>query len=293
MAVRAVITIVSPLASVTLDPLARNPVALDAVGLGDVFARVVTYQRSYADQSRATDQATRSFGKRVTDTVGATDDLDGNLDVDDEQNITFAKSINRTALATDAASKASTKSLQDGSGAQDLLSRTAAFQRAYSDSTGASDAALRGVGKPVSDGTGAADSFARTVAFVRTPQDQAGVGDLDILSVAKPVSDGSAAGDQALKNFGKAAADTSAAGDALARTVAYSRSLLPEYATGYFASIDYTQIEIARATDALVESFGKSLSRTARATDAGVMALPAGYASGYFALDYVNPVRTW
>ena len=191
MAVRAVITIVSPLASVTLDPLARNPVALDAVGLGDVFARVVAYQRGYGDASGAADTVTRAVVK------------------------------------------------------------------ALSDASGTGDQALKAVGKDVAD--------ASTVS------------DAEILAVAKPVSDGGMAGDQALKAAGKAAADTSTIGDVLARTVNYSRA----------------PIDSAGVADSTVESFGKALSRTASATDSGVMALPAGYAANYFALDYVNPVCTW
>lgn len=313
MAVRAVITIVSLKAGVTLDPLARNPVPLDAVGLGDLFVRVVTYQRGYTDQARAGDTINaRDLGKRVADTAGATDDLNGALGADDDQNITFAKAVNRVVSVSDVDTLLVSKPVSDGSLA--------------------GEQALMAFGKPVADALAAGDAASRTAAYARTlPRIYAldyfesadylqtdAARATDALSrtfqASRAFTRTAAATDSLSRAFGaqRAFSRTAGASDALARvldaqrqpthtagasdanrTDAIGLALPRAYATGYFASPDYVGSDFAHATDALVDSFGKNLSRTARATDAGVMALPGGYASGYFALDYVNPVRTW
>lgn len=377
-----------PMAAVELDPLARNPVLVEAVRLSDsativmsffrTFAdvargndaaaravgktrsdlsaaadalqRTVEFRRAPADQGRAADSAGKAFGRPAadagaagdalartvaylrshTDQTGATDDLNGALGADDDQNITFTKAISRTALAGDAATRASGKPVQDASAAGDL--RTLLVAKAASDGSAAGDQALKAFGVGKTDAAAAGDTLARTVAYSREllPRYAAGyfadpdyteadvarafdalsravqsqrsfsrtAGASDAFARALDLNRGPAEQASALDTLARvlsaarAPSDSAGASDAN-RTKAIGLSLPRGYANGYFASPDYAGQDIAHATDAAVESFGKAIARTARAQDTGILCVPTGYAAGYFALDYVNPVRTW
>lgn len=268
-AVRATITVVTATATVTLDPLARNPVAQDAGSASDLVEIVVHYRRFPVDQAGVADVASRALGKALADTAGATDDLNGAL-AGDDQTIAFTKGLGEAPAASDAYSAAMLKPAADGAAAADVASR------AFS--------------KPALDALSASDQFARIVQYRRdlpaiyaldyfaedyTATDKALVSDLYRIAASKPLADAALAADLLVRNLGKPVLDAAAASDApqlgLGRPVADAASVL----------------------DILVRGFGATRTETGRVGDSGALAMPNSYSAGYFASDYCGSLLTW
>lgn len=287
MAVRAVITIVSPLASVTLDPLARNPVALDGAGAGEVLVRVVAFQRAPAHTAGANDAAQRHTGKPLADGVGATDDLNGALGADDDQTWSFTKALSPVAEVSDTHRVDATKALTDGAGTL--------------------DAARLAAGKALAHAARAQDAATRTAQYLRelpqvyaldyfaedyTATDKARVLDVYAAAVAKPRADALTAGDSLGLQAAKVLSLGGRAADAAIMTA--GKTLGTPYADGYFSQ-DYTaDTEGLFVGDLLgARALTKARTNTASATDSGFMAMPTTYAADYFAADYCGLQHAW
>lgn len=269
---RAVITIVSIKASVTLDPLARNPVALDAVGLDDLFAKVVAYRRAPVDSAGAQDAVdSRNVGKVVVETVGATDDLNGALGADDDQVIGFTKALNRTAAVSDV--------------------RVSATSKLVSDSAAASDVQTTQLARPVVETVAAQDSALRVAQYVRalpeiyaleyfaddyTATEKAVASDTRTLAIFKPKSHESRVADAAARDVAKLLAHAALSGDVR------------------WVGVDKPFADAGGAGDAVASrAVGKARANTAGARDSGAVAMPASYASDYFASDYCGLLSSW
>lgn len=272
MPVRAVITIVNAKAGVTLDPLARNPVPLDAVGLGDLFAKVVAYRRAPQESAGAQDAVdSRDLGKVVAETVGATDDLNGALGADDDQVIGFTKSLNRTAVAADARIAATGKPLSDGAAAADV--RTMNLARPFVEAVAAQDSASRVVQylRALPE-IYALDYFAEDY----TATDKAVTSDIRALAISKPRSHESRVADAAARDVAKLLAHAALSGD------------VPRI------GVDKPFADAGAVGDAVASrAVGKTRAHTAGARDSGAVAMPASYASDYFASDYCGLLRSW
>lgn len=289
MAVRALITIVSPLATVTLDPLARNPVALDGAGAGDVLVRVVAFQRAPTHTAGANDAAQRHTGKPLADGVGATDDLNGALGADDDQTWSFTKALSPVAEVSDTHRLDATKALADGASTLDAT-RLAA-------------------GKALAHAARSQDVATRTAHYLRelpqvyaldyfaedyTATDKARALDAYTAAVAKPRADALTVGDapERLVAFQRAPAHAARAADAAIKTA--GKALGAPYADGYFAQ-DYTaDTEGIFVGDLLgARALGKARTNAASATDSGFLAMPTTYAADYFAADYCGLQHAW
>ena len=269
-AVRATITVVTATATVTLDPLARNPVAVDAGRAADVLVRVVQYRRAPTDQAGAADAARRALGKTLADAAGATDDLNGAL-AGDDQTIEFAKGLGEVPVVAD--------------------TRRADLAKPVADAGRAGDAAALAMTKPAQDAAAAQDALARLVQYRRdlpevyateyfaedyTATDKALAFDLYTLAAGKALTETARALDVLARDAGKPLAHAAGAADAL-RVLGVGRPLADAAATA----------------DLTVRGFGAVRAHGARTQDAGALAMPDSYSAGYFAADYCGALRTW
>lgn len=287
MAVRALITIISPLATVTLDPLARNPAALDGAGAGAVLVRVVAFQRAPTHTAGANDAAQRHTGKPLADGVGATDDLNGALGADDDQTWSFTKALSPVAEVSDTHRLDATKALADGAGTL--------------------DAARLAAGKALAHGARTQDAATRFTQYLRelpqvyaldyfaedyTATDQARALDAYTAAVAKPRADALTVGEAVALGPTKTLSLGGRAADAAIKTA--GKALGAPYADGYFAQ-DYTaDTEGIFVGDLLgARALGKARTNAASATDSGFLAMPTTYAADYFAADYCGLQHAW
>lgn len=89
--------------------------------------------KGLSDTARFSDSLTRGFSKSLFDTMGVTDDIDGQASIKDDETMQFVKVLN------------------EQTGSSDQFSRVVAFTRKFTDSAAATDAAIRNCGKPLAD----------------------------------------------------------------------------------------------------------------------------------------------
>ena len=139
----------------------------------DTFARTVAYSRS------------------PSDSVGVTDDIDGEAGVDDDQNIQFWKNRTDQANASETVGKDFVTSRSDTSNAAEA--KILQFAKPVSDGSEASDAEIRSIGKPISDSGEAAE--AKILAFAAIKTDSTDAAENAIKSVGKIRSDSATSSD--------------------------------------------------------------------------------------------------
>jgi hypothetical protein len=286
--VRATITVVTATATVTLDPLARNPVAVDVGRAADVLVRVVQYRRAPLHTASALDAAALGLEKQLAHTVGATDDLGGVLSLDDDQTIGLTKALSPVASVSEAI---------DGLDAGKGLSHGLAL----------SDGSLRQAGKLAADTAQAQDTLSRVASFGRelpaiyaldyfaedyTATDKALASEQFSASLSRPVSHGAGVAELPSLGFSKGPTHTARLADAA--SFVSGKAVGVAYADGYFAQ-DYTDNAEAIFVGDLLGGrvMTKGRSHTSRALDTGTLAMPTTYASDYFAGDYAGLLRTW
>tara|TARA_R100000231_G_scaffold104750_1_gene77660 strand:+ start:14985 stop:16118 length:1134 start_codon:yes stop_codon:yes gene_type:complete len=136
------------------------------------------------------------FGKKLDDTARATDDVGGEASVDDDQTIAFFKVTGDIAGADDNLSRvvSFTRAFSDGSGVTDLPS--IAFNTSPSDNATFSDDAVISYGMNPDENIGATDNFSKTVAYTRGLTDSTGAADVfRIRNFSKSLSDTSSVAD--------------------------------------------------------------------------------------------------
>ena len=89
--------------------------------------------KGLSDTARFSDSLTRGFSKSLFNTMGVTDDIDGQASIKDDETMQFVKVLN------------------EQTGSSDQFSRVVAFTRKFADSAAATDAAIRNCGKPLAD----------------------------------------------------------------------------------------------------------------------------------------------
>lgn len=271
-AIRARITIVSPRAVVTLDPLARNPIVVDAGVLSDVALVVLQIRRSPLAQVGIADAAVRGLGRGFADTVGATDDLGGALSVDDDQVIEYGKAFDRIARVADTRRADTTKPVADGTGVRELASL--------------------GMSRPASDTAQTADAATRLVAYMRAfPQIYA----LDYFAEDYVDTDGARATDAMQRGVARSIERTARATDAASRAVGRPLSDAAVASDAVARSVARAIADAAAAADQIASrAIDKARANAASADDAGSL-VSQGYTDSntYFAADFVGTSRTF
>ena len=216
--------------------------------------RVYELGKNLADSASLSDVARRDFGKYFTDQVGVTDDVDGALSIEDDQEVQFFKFTTDLALASDA------------------FAKTVQFDRKFTDSSAAADAKQIEAGKNLADGSGATDGKQ--------------------LFTGKPLTDGSGASDSVSKNPGKTSVDAASAADAVFKTPGKVLSDSWFVSDVRTASVGKTSADNALFSDVLYKAGTKPLVDAASVFEAirnGLSKpLPEPYAYEFFAEEYVN-----
>ena len=189
-----------------------KPLGNELTAIGD-FTRNVLYKRVPLETIPTSDVYERQvdFSRLFFDTVYATDDLDGEASILDDQEMVFVKVRNDLAAA------------------QEFLERVVRFNRDIVDVSNATDDTRLKVGKNEQDGLAAADNeqrsftkptsdafsaeeqFSREVQYSRSPTDISSANDSENLFV------------------GKALADTSIASEIFTRDVQFNRSFSDQF----------------------------------------------------------------
>lgn len=170
-------------------------VPVESLAISDVYVRQVAYARSF------------------TETVFATDDLDGEATILDDQEIQFFKTRTDAAITSD------------------TFARQVSFNRAFTDSGVAAEGLAIGFGRSLSDtstftdsidslavGKGLSDSTAvsevQQKAIQKGTSDDASATELPSKGVSKPTSDAFDAADSDVISFGKSQTDPVSTADA-------------------------------------------------------------------------------
>jgi len=131
------------------------------------------------------DEEEFTYVKNVSEQIFATDDVDGEASIEDDQEIAFVKTRTEIVAITD------------------VFDRDVAFVRNFSETPAANDSPAKVVGRPASDSGTASDSFSRTVVYLRDFTDLAGTTDTDTIDFGSVKSDDGVFADSEVKSGGK------------------------------------------------------------------------------------------
>jgi hypothetical protein len=213
------------------------------------------------DYTEATDYVyfsesqTRAITKVLSDTIGATDDLNGVL-ADDDQVISLFKSIDHVANISEQKAFSLVKPQSDAFAASDSAALTSGLfkQDAASfldtqvfslglnktDTASVSDALVLSGTKPLSDSATAADSAvfsvtlnkadaagfsdAQTFAFTKVLSETPALSDALLFALVKPLSDSASLSESAALQFNRPASDSASISDASVRSPVLGKS---------------------------------------------------------------------
>lgn len=150
----------------------------ETVAIGDTFARVVYFTRSFNDAASLADSTVTVVGKGLQDSAS----------LSESQAVRFGKALTDSASAADSAAKSSAKTFADVASASDAI--VLRPNKGISDAGAFTDALVSRVGKGLSD--------------------QASIADAPRLSLAKPQSDSGLVGDAAALSVRQAKSDSAA-----------------------------------------------------------------------------------
>ena len=131
------------------------------------------------------DEEEFTYVKNVSEQIFATDDVDGEASIEDDQEIAFVKTRTEIVAITN------------------VFDRDVAFVRNFSETPAANDSPAKVVGRPASDSGTASDSFSRTVVYLRDFTDSAGTTDTDTIDFGSVKSDDGVFADSEVKSGGK------------------------------------------------------------------------------------------
>mgnify|MGYP003144412801 CR=1 FL=1 len=173
----------------------------DAAVLSDAPSKGL--EKSFSDAVNSVDvivtNVTNLF-RQLSDTVVATDDVDGTASLQDDQELQFVKNITNIAGATEA------------------IQLVVGFVRQLADTASATDSPARSVGKHVSDSYQTLESHSLAAGKVLT--DVGLLADVDTLDIGKAIADSSAATDAEARGLGKLLTNTSLATDSFSQGLA-------------------------------------------------------------------------
>jgi hypothetical protein len=240
--------------SVVLDATAFDidkPIVESDTAALDLFA--LSFVTARSDAAEVTDLATSLFGKNPQDTalvseavvtvlgyvrsfletIEATDDLDGEAGVDDDQNIQFFK------LRTDLLH------------VLELVAVTVAFAREFTETSIVSDAATKELSKNLSDLTATADAIGKTLGKALT--DSSEVADVILHAVSKNLAENSVISDVLAKLLVKLFSETTDVSSLVAKTLNKPVSDAGEVADLFARTVAFVRAftEVIEATDDL------------------------------------------
>ena len=163
----------------------------EILDIGDIAAIASQKPISEAEEVADTFVRTVAYSRSPSDSVGVTDDIDGEAGVDDDQNIQFWKNRTDQANASETVGKDFVTSRSDTSNAAEA--KILQFAKPVSDGSEVSDAEIRSIGKPISDSGEAAE--AKILAFAAIKTDSTDAAENAIKSVGKIRSDSATSSD--------------------------------------------------------------------------------------------------
>jgi len=212
-------------AALDFPSLGPGKVVADGAGVAESFFRQVDFSRSF------------------TDTVDATDDVDGTASILDDQEMQFVKFNNNTASATDsfyrqvdfirAFTEAPSvtdndtidlaKPFANAFSVSESFDRQVNYSRSFTEAPSISEISVANFGKNITETPTAIDVFERQVDFIRAFSETPGVDDSTNLLSNKHVYDIPVASELLSKTFSRPRSDSALIGDA--NTVALDKLL--------------------------------------------------------------------
>jgi hypothetical protein len=289
--------------------------------LADLWAAAEHYiaevGKNIADTARFSDVARRDFGKALNDAVGSTDDADGLLTIEDDQEFDFFKFTADRSVAVDtfvrtvqfdrrlpepyaydffeqeyvndeiivlrdAIALVPQKSLLDTTGASDLFYRQVNYVRSLGDGVGATDD-VDGLTTDLDD---------QELETGKALRDISNVSDLIAIALSRALSEFSAVTDVRVFAVGKTFADAAGATDVRALTpgkVLAHTSRATDSAAKFFGK---ASAEMGRAADQMLRAPGLVKVDTTSISDVGSLINQSYCSDGlYFAGDFVGASR--
>ena len=246
----------------------------------------ISFSRAVPDEEALVQDAElRSFVKNLTSNVYATDDVDGEASILDDQEIQFFKNVTHVASASDS------------------LSIQASFVRLFSESSAVSEAFFQNVGKQFSEATALQDDIIRDAS--KNTSEIIGVGETYSGHFETTRADTGLVADALVNSFSKTFADSIVLNDDLGASIVYERDFyntanVTDDVDGLASILDDQEISFVKTnnntlfvaeTDVL--GVGKVLEETTSFADAGSL-VSQGYCDlSYFDSDYVGAIRTF
>lgn len=249
------------------------------------------------------------YGKVFSESLRATDDLDGTTTPLDDQEIQFGKFIVQRSFAAE------------------NFERTVSYNREFSDSGSVAENASKSLSKSFSDVVNSAESI--FVARARSAADSSGIAEDSVFTFGKFLNDSGFAAEDTSLTIGKGLSDSPAVAESITFGIAVSASdsaaaaeslviaysLIKSDATGIaeahvagFGKVLSDQPAIAEAsvlspskvltdggisTDLPVKSIGQTFTDASSANDDGSLRSQGYCDFDYFAEDYVGQSRTF
>lgn len=249
------------------------------------------------------------YGKVFTESIHATDDLDGTTTPLDDQEIQFGKFIVQPTLVAENFERqvAYNRSFADSSSASEQLSRSftksladtvlaaesifVSRAKINSDSSGVTESAAFNLGKPLSDAGFAAEDVRFNASKVLS--DSSGITESAALGFATSRSDSASSAESNVFSFGAAKSDSALIAEATifdASKVLADQSLVAEL---HAFSQTKGFADSGNAGDLPVKSIGQTFTDASSANDDGSLRSQGYCDFDYFAEDYVGQSRTF
>ena len=183
----------------------------------------------------------------IKDDATATDDVEGEANIDDDQTMHFFKVT------------------ADQGGADDVFSRSVSYTRDFADDSGAADSPTLSLGKALEDQSTGDDSA--TLSVGKTIADDPSASDQPVLTTSKPISEQTHVSDSPELSLNAPKSDTAGADDDLTLQVGKGISDQSGAADEFVRSFDKAIEDQSGAGDDPVFSFGKQIADESGADD--------------------------
>ena len=290
-----------------IGPFAVGKNLTEQPSITDVPAKTLTTSRD--DATSVAESFSPVYGKVFTESLRATDDLDGTTTPLDDQEIQFGKFIVQRSFAAE------------------NFERTVSYNREFSDSGSVAENAAKSLSKSFSDVVNAAESI--FVTRSRAAADSSGIAEDSVFTFGKSLSDSGFSAEDTSLTIGKGLSDSPSVAESIAFGIGFSlednsaaaESLVIAYSTiksdtagiaeshvAGFGKVLSDQPAIAESatlspskvlsdggisTDLPVKSIGQTFTDASSANDDGSLRSQGYCDFDYFAEDYVGQSRTF
>jgi hypothetical protein len=245
----------------------------DSIAAASLAVMSMQFGRVLSDAYASGDSLFRTFNKVLGHGVGATDDLNGALPLDD-QTIAFFKSLGHIVSTGDAPAKV--------------------FQRSLFETPRVLDTPAKQSGKSLLEVSVATEMRAQAVGKVLS--DLPRTTDISAKALQRSLSDGAATADSGVRAFGSVRSDSFSVSDSMVYQFAVAKAAADIAVARDARALTNTKIlgHTARAAEVSTRLAGKVSSDSAGADSSGAL-LAQGYTVDmtYFAEDYVGASRTF